>query len=87
MEFRSGVLNENNDLTFDLVSKHVETPELIKNPTYNKHVFSLKLKDMESKHKISEEILQPLPDLFKFSELQSFWRKRQGFLFVSRIDW
>ncbi len=71
IEFRSGVLNENNDLTFDPVSGRVETPELIKNPTYNKHVFSLKLEDMESKHKISEEILQPLPDLFKFSELQS----------------
>jgi hypothetical protein len=46
IEFRSGVLNENNDLTFDPVSRHVETPELIKNPTYNKHVFSLKLEDM-----------------------------------------
>jgi len=71
IEFRSGVLNENNDLIFDPVSRHVETPELIKNPTYNKHVFSLKLEDMEAKHKISEEILQPLPDLFKFSDLQS----------------
>ena len=71
IEFRSGFLNENNDLTFDPVSRHVETPELIKNPTYNKHVFSLKLEDMEAKHKISEDILQPLPDLFKFSDLQS----------------
>ena len=71
IEFRSGVLNENNDLIFDPVSRHVETPELIQNPTYNKHAFTLKLEDMEAKHKISEEILQPLPDLFKFSDLQS----------------
>ncbi len=70
IEFRSGVLNENNDFTFDPVSRHVETPELIKNPTYNKHVFTLKLEDMEAKHKISEEILQPLPDQFKLNDLQ-----------------
>ena len=70
IEFRSGVLNENNDFTFDPVSRHVETPELIKNPTYNKHVFSLKLEDMEAKHKISEEILQPLPGQFKLNDLQ-----------------
>ena len=70
IEFRSGVLNENNDLIFDPVSRHVETPDLIKNPTYNKHAFTLKLEDMEAKHKISEEILQPLPDQFKFSDLQ-----------------
>ena len=70
IEFRSGVLDKNNDFTFDPVSRHVETPELIKNPTYDKHVFTLKLEDMESKHKISEEILRPLPEQFKFNDLQ-----------------
>ena len=70
IEFRSGVINENNDITFDPISRLVETPELIENPTYNKHVFLLKLEDMEAKHKISEEILQTLPDQFKFNDLQ-----------------
>ncbi len=70
IEFRSGVINENNEITFDPVSKHVGTPELIKNPTYDKHTFLLKLEDMELKHKISEEIIQALPEQFKLSDLQ-----------------
>jgi predicted GH43/DUF377 family glycosyl hydrolase len=70
IEFRSGILGKNNDLTFDPVSRHVETPELIKNPTYDKHVFILKLEDMEAKHQISEEILRPLPEQFSFNDLQ-----------------
>ncbi|MCF6265630.1 MAG: glycoside hydrolase family 130 protein [Desulfuromusa sp.] len=70
IEFRSGVIDENNELSFDPVSKLVETPELIENPTYDKYVFSLKIEDMEAKHTISEEILQPLPDQFKLSDLQ-----------------
>ena len=70
IEFRSGVIDENNDLTFDPVSRLVETPELIENPTYDKYVFSLKIEDMEAKHKISDEILQALPDQFKLHQLQ-----------------
>jgi predicted GH43/DUF377 family glycosyl hydrolase len=70
IEFRSGVINENNEITFDPVSKLVGTPELIENPTYDKHTFLLKLEDMELKHKISEEIIQALPEQFKLSDLQ-----------------
>lgn len=78
IEFRSGVINENNDITFDPVSRYVETPGLIENPTYNKHVFSLKLEDMEAKHKISEEILQALPDQFKLNDLQGSIQRELG---------
>jgi predicted GH43/DUF377 family glycosyl hydrolase len=70
IEFRSGILDEKNKIHFDEVSRFVETPEVIKNPTYDKYVFSLKLEDMESKNKVSDEILKDLSDRFSFYELE-----------------
>ena len=32
IEFRSGILDKNNHITFDPISRFVETPEVIKNP-------------------------------------------------------
>lgn len=70
IEFRSGILDENNHLTFDPVSRFVETPEVIKNRTYEKQLFLQKLEEMESRNVISEEILAGLPDNFSFYALQ-----------------
>jgi predicted GH43/DUF377 family glycosyl hydrolase len=69
IEFRSGILDTNNELHFDEVSHYVETPEVIKNPTYDNTTFRFKLKDMEALHEISEHILDRLPDLFDFHDL------------------
>lgn len=70
IEFRSGILDENNHFTFDPVSKFVETPEVIKNRTYDKQLFLKKLEEMESRNVISEEILGGLLDRFSFHALQ-----------------
>ena len=70
IEFRSGILDENNHITFDTVSRFVETPEVIKNRTYERPLFLLKLGEMESRNEISEEILGDLPDHFTFYDLQ-----------------
>jgi predicted GH43/DUF377 family glycosyl hydrolase len=71
IEFRSGILDEKNNIHFDEVSRFVETPEVIKNPTYDKYVFQLKLEDMEPKNEVSEKILKTLSDRFTFYELQA----------------
>jgi predicted GH43/DUF377 family glycosyl hydrolase len=71
IEFRSGILDEKNNIHFDEVSRFVETPEVRKNPTYDKYVFQLKLEDMESKNEISDEILKDLSDRFSFYELET----------------
>jgi predicted GH43/DUF377 family glycosyl hydrolase len=70
IEFRNAILDEKNVITFDPVSRFVETPEVIKNPTYDKHIFLLKLEDMESRNEISEEILKDSLDRFSFDDLQ-----------------
>jgi len=71
IEFRSGILDEKNDLLFDEVSRYVETPEVIKDQTYDKKLFLLKLEDMEAKNEISEEILAGLDDRFTFYDLEA----------------
>jgi len=77
IEFRSGVLDKINELSFEEVSRYVETPEVIKNPTYDNNMFRVKLEDMESLNEVSEHILGSLPDLFGFHDLnRSIQRER-----------
>ena len=71
IEFRSGIIDEKNEIRFDKVSRFVETPDVINNPMYDKYVFKLKLVDMKSMNNVSTEILQDLPDRFSFFELQA----------------
>jgi predicted GH43/DUF377 family glycosyl hydrolase len=76
IEFRSGILDKNNHITFDPVSKFVEAPEVIKNRTYDKPIFLRKLGEMEARNNISEEILGGLSDRFSFYDLQSAVEQR-----------
>lgn len=69
IEFRSGVIDQANEFCFDKVSHYVETPEVIKNPTYDNSTFSLKLEDMEALNDISERIMHRIPDQFSFDDL------------------
>jgi predicted GH43/DUF377 family glycosyl hydrolase len=69
IEFRAGTLGKKNELRFDEVSRHVEAPEVIKNPTYVNNTFCLKLEDMETLNEVSERILDSLPDRFSFDDL------------------
>ena len=69
IEFRGGFLDKKNELHFDEVSRFVETPEVIKNPTYYNNIFRYKLEDMEALNDVSRHILDRLPDLFAFHDL------------------
>lgn len=71
IEFRSGVLGPSNALRLDPVSRFVETPEVIENPTYNRHVFELKLEDMESKNDVSVDVLRDLAERFTRFDLET----------------
>jgi predicted GH43/DUF377 family glycosyl hydrolase len=70
IEFRSGILDKNNHITFDPISRYVETPKVVKNRTYEKPLFLQKLGEMKSRNEISEEILGDLSDKFTFNDLQ-----------------
>jgi predicted GH43/DUF377 family glycosyl hydrolase len=69
--FRSGILDRNSKFLFDPVSEFVETPEVVLNPVYNRHLFQLKLNEMEACNEVTDYILRQLPDDFTYNQLKS----------------
>lgn len=67
--FRSGILNRHNIFCFDPVSEFVETPDLKKDPVYNRTIFRLKLNEMMAGNEISAYVLDRLPEEFTSKEL------------------
>lgn len=79
IEFRSAVLGKKNKLYFDDVSRYVETPEVIKNPSYDKNTFRMELKELGALNEISEDILKPLENRFNFNNLNKKIQKMTDF--------
>jgi predicted GH43/DUF377 family glycosyl hydrolase len=70
LTFRSGVLDEKNNLMLGPVSPFLETPKVLLNPYYEKNVFLMILKDELECNDIIYQIFEPLPDTFQFDELK-----------------
>jgi predicted GH43/DUF377 family glycosyl hydrolase len=66
--FRTGVIDERCDITFDPVSRYATTG-IRKTPQYDKHLFGLKLDELGADHAIATLILDPLPEQFTFDDL------------------
>ena len=69
--FRSGTIQQDGTSLFDDASEFVGTPEVLNDPTYDKHLFCLKLADMKSWDKTSSRIIENLPDNFTYGELKA----------------
>ena len=70
IEFRSGIIDKNNDLYFDPQSNYVRTPRIHTDSSYNREVFDLKLRDMGASNKVTKWLLSDLADKFTFTELR-----------------
>ncbi len=70
IEFRSGIIDSNNDIFFDALSDYVETPEIHPNPSYDQCLFRLKLQEMGASNAVTHQLLNRLPDNFTFNDLQ-----------------
>jgi len=70
IEFRSGIIDTNNDIFFDALSDYVEAPEIHPNPGYDRHLFRLKLQEMGASSAVTHQLLNRLPDDFTFNDLQ-----------------
>ncbi len=70
IEFRSGVIKPDHSIVFDPISRYVERPNIVKNPTYFMGNFSRKLSEMGWKNDVSETILTQLGEEFTFVELE-----------------
>jgi predicted GH43/DUF377 family glycosyl hydrolase len=68
--FRSGVLDRNNTFLFDPVSDYVETPDVHLNSVYDRHLFQLKLNEMDACNEVTAHILDQLPKDFTSNELK-----------------
>jgi predicted GH43/DUF377 family glycosyl hydrolase len=70
IEFRSGLIDTNNDIYFDATSDYVDTPEIHPNPSYDLHLFRLKLQEMGASNAVTHQLLNELPNDFTFNDLQ-----------------
>jgi predicted GH43/DUF377 family glycosyl hydrolase len=68
--FRSGVLDRDNTITFDPTSDYVERPDVRLNPVYERHLFQLKLNEMEACNEVTARVLDQLPEEFTYNELK-----------------
>lgn len=71
IEFRSGVIDKNLNIFLEPVSRFAEIAELIKNPTYDKYTFYLKLKEMNCAGEYVNEIFKVINEKFTLSELKA----------------
>ncbi|HEC14938.1 MAG TPA: glycosidase [Rhodospirillales bacterium] len=70
IEFWSGRIDGDGNITFDPTSNYVETPELQTDKTYDKHHFNLKLNEMGETDEEVSQVLGGLDDKFTFEQLQ-----------------
>ena len=70
IEFRSGIIDSNNDIFFDALSDYVDTPKIQPNPSYDQCLFRLKLQEMGASNAVTHQLLNRLPDNFTFNDLQ-----------------
>jgi len=70
IEFRSGIIDKNNDIYFDPLSDYVRTPKIHTDSSYDRHLFRLKLQEMGANYKVAQWLLGGLPDGFTFNDLQ-----------------
>ena len=67
--FRSAIIEKNNDIYLEPISKFVSTPTVNMNPTYEKGLFIGKLQEINAFDSTAEAIMQNLPDRFTYFEL------------------
>jgi predicted GH43/DUF377 family glycosyl hydrolase len=67
--FRTGVIDERCNLTFDPVSNYAITGHRTR-PQYEKHLFGHKLGELGANNEITSHVLDPLSERFTFDELE-----------------
>jgi predicted GH43/DUF377 family glycosyl hydrolase len=70
IEFRSGIIDVNDDIYFDPVSRYVATPETHRDPSYNRLHFRQKIDEICSCDRVMNHLLDGLKENFTMDELQ-----------------
>ncbi|MCH8805582.1 MAG: glycosidase [Planctomycetes bacterium] len=69
--FRTGIIRANGELELDPISRYVERAKPLDERMYHKHTLFLKLIEMGAYNKITETILERMPDEFTYTGLSS----------------
>ena len=75
IEFRSGIIDKNDDIYFDPISQYVATPEMHTDPVYHRLHFRRKLEELGASDRVTDKLLKGLGDTFTFGQLESKIRK------------
>ncbi len=70
IEFRSGIVDKNEDIYFDPVSQYVATPEMHTDPVYHRLHFQRKINEICACERVMNDLLDDLKETFTFDELQ-----------------
>jgi len=70
IEFRSGIVDKNNDIYFDPLSNYVRTPRIHTDSSYDRELFRLKMQNMGVSKKVVSWLFGDLPEQFTFTELE-----------------
>ncbi len=70
IEFRSGIVDANEDIYFDPVSQYVATPEMHTDPVYHRLHFQRKIDEICACERVMNHLLDDLKETFTFDELQ-----------------
>ena len=70
IEFRGGIVDENQDIYLDPVSRYVATPEMHTDPVYQRLHFRRKLEEIGARDRVMNRLLEGLGDSFTIDELQ-----------------
>ncbi|MBN2736082.1 MAG: glycoside hydrolase family 130 protein [Spirochaetales bacterium] len=85
VEFRSGILDDENNILLDPISRYVEPPDVIENPLYDKHTFRLKLKEMGCNNELSAGIFSRLGNEFTLQQLKKVIKFTSGEVYFSHL--
>jgi predicted GH43/DUF377 family glycosyl hydrolase len=93
--FRSGVLDQRNDILIEPPGRMLESPEHIRNHTYHKESFLQKLKEMQDGGSAVYGIMKELlPDTFTYEELKEYVEKAKvqlqntgDLVLLSEVTW
>lgn len=69
IEFRTGLINEDGNVEFDLHDRFVSSPNIRPNPQFDKDEFIIKIRDEQHLDSTTREIFSSLPKSFKRSEI------------------
>jgi predicted GH43/DUF377 family glycosyl hydrolase len=71
IEFRSGIVDGNDDIYFDPVSHYVATPEMHTDPVYHRLHFRRKLEELGARDRVMNHLLEGLRETFTLDELET----------------